>query len=105
MEPIVERVASESTGDRLDAFTARAAQSSRSAAQSWIEQGRVTVNGAPAGKNCKLKAGDCVHISIPEPVEYTARPEPIPLDVIYEDTELLVVNKPKGMVVHPAAGH
>lgn len=105
MEPIVERVASESTGDRLDAFTARAAQSSRSAAQSWIEQGRVTVNGAPAGKNCKLKAGDCVHISIPEPVEYTAHPEPIPLDVIYEDTELLVVNKPKGMVVHPAAGH
>ncbi len=105
MEPIVEIVAQENAGERLDAFTARITQISRSAAQNRIEQGMVTVNGSPAAKNYKIKADDSITIFVPDPVEYTVKPESIPLDVVYEDTDLLVVNKPKGMVVHPAAGH
>ena len=105
MEPIVEIVTPENAGERLDAFTARIAQISRSSAQSWIEQGMVAVNDSPAAKNYKVKDDDSITISVPNPVEYTVKPEPIPLEVVYEDTDLLVVNKPKGMVVHPAAGH
>lgn len=105
MNPIVEYVSPESSGDRLDAFTAKAAQISRTAAQSLIEQGQVMVNGMAAAKNYKLRSNDEVEIRIPAPKEYTVQPERIPLDIVYEDADLLVVNKPKGMVVHPAAGH
>ncbi len=105
MEPIIEHVSPVYSGDRLDAFTAKMAQLSRTAAQSLIERGQVTVNDAVVAKNCKLRSNDRVEIRIPEPTEYTVRPENIPLDIVYEDADLLVVNKPKGMVVHPAAGH
>lgn len=90
---------------RLDIFTASAANVARSRAASLIEQGMVTVNGSTADKKTKLKTGDSVCIDIPEPTVYTAAAEDIPLDVVYEDSQLLVVNKPKGMVVHPAAGN
>ena len=70
-----------------------------------IEQGDCLVNGKAAKKNCKLKKGDTVDIKIPEPKEADIEPENIPLDIVYEDDDLLVVNKPKGMVVHPAPGH
>lgn len=79
---------------------------SRSAATAIIENGGCTVNGiAVTAKKYKLKAGDTVEFEIPEPVELEVNAENIPLDIVYEDGELLVVNKPKGMVVHPAAGH
>ena len=90
---------------RLDVFVAAAADVTRSRAASLIEQGFVTVNGNTADKKTKLKTGDSVSISIPKPTAYTAAAENIPLDIVYEDGELLVVNKPKGMVVHPAAGN
>lgn len=90
---------------RLDVFVAAAADVTRSRAASLIEQGFVTVNGNTADKKTKLKTGDSVCISIPKPTAYTAAAENIPLDIVYEDGELLVVNKPKGMVVHPAAGN
>ena len=90
---------------RLDVFVAAAADVTRSRAASLIEQGFVTVNGNTADKKTKLKTGDSVCISIPKPAAYTAAAENIPLDIVYEDGELLVVNKPKGMVVHPAAGN
>lgn len=67
--------------------------------------GLVLVNGRVQGKNYKLKAGDRVAVEIPAPVSLSAEPENIPLDIVYEDGDLLVVNKPKGMVVHPAAGN
>ncbi len=70
-----------------------------------IEEGSVTVNGAAPSKNLRLKAGDSICVEIPEPVLPDARPEDIPLDIVYEDDDLLVVNKPRGMVVHPAAGN
>lgn len=90
---------------RLDVFVASAADVTRSRAASLIEQGFVTVNGNTADKKTKLKTGDSVCINIPKPTAYTAAAENIPLDIVYEDGELLVVNKPKGMVVHPAAGN
>ena len=90
---------------RLDVFVAVTADVTRSRAASLIEQGFVTVNGNTADKKTKLKTGDSVCISIPKPTAYTAAAENIPLDIVYEDGELLVVNKPKGMVVHPAAGN
>ncbi len=78
---------------------------SRSSAAGLIESENVLVNGMPCSKNRKLKSGDIVEVSIPDPVEYRAEAENIPLDVVYEDEDLLVVNKPKGMVVHPAPGN
>lgn len=100
-----EPVGAEQAGMRLDAFVAEKAGVSRSAAQGWIEQELVLIDGKPAVKNRRLRAGEAVSVTVPEPVEYAAQPENIPLDIVYEDRDLLVVNKPQGMVVHPAAGH
>ena len=77
----------------------------RSAAQKWLEEGRVTLNGNPVKKNAKLSSGDVLMISPPEVEEIDLIPQDIPLDVIYEDADVIVVNKPVGMVVHPAPGH
>lgn len=98
-------VAAEDVGNRLDSHVAAMLRVSRSQAQQWLEKGLVTVNGVEANKKYVLRDGDSVTVSVPPPVEYEAKAENIPLDIVYEDTHLLVVNKPKGMVVHPAAGH
>lgn len=93
-------------GTRLDKYLADMVEDlTRSAAVLLLEDGKVTVNKKSVAKNYKIKTGDEVEISIPEPVEYEAKAENIPLDIVYEDDSLLVVNKPKGMVVHPAAGN
>ena len=93
-------------GERLDAFLARSVPDlSRSAAQKLIEDGLVTRNGKPGKKNDKLNSGDAVSYEIPEPKAVDIAPKEIPLDIVYEDEDLLVINKPKGLVVHPAAGH
>ncbi len=79
---------------------------SRSSIQKLIEKGNVCVNGTPVtSKKYKLKEGDLVEVRIEEPIPLQAEPENIPLEIVYEDADLLVVNKPKGMVVHPAAGN
>ena len=92
-------------GERLDAFLARGSGMTRSAAQRLIEQGRVSLNGKPGRKNDRLNPGDRVEYTVPEakPVDIPARD--IPLDIVYEDEDVMVINKPKGLVVHPAAGH
>ncbi len=92
-------------GKRLDQSVAETLGVSRSQVQLWLAAGRITVNGKPADKKDKPKPGDRVEVQIPAPVEYEAKAENIPLNIVYEDDDLLVVNKPKGMVVHPAAGH
>ena len=93
-------------GERLDAFLARSVPDlSRSAAQKLIEEGVVTRNGKPGKKNDKLNVGDAVSYEIPEPKAVDIAPKEMPLDIVYEDDDLLVINKPKGLVVHPAAGH
>ena len=93
-------------GERLDAFLARCAPNlSRSAAQKLIEENFVTVNGKPGRKNDKLQPGDRVDYSIPEPKAVDITPTEMKLDIAYEDEDVVVINKPKGLVVHPAAGH
>ena len=93
-------------GERLDAFVARVAEGlTRSAAQKLIEQGAVTRNGKPGKKNDKLNVGDEIAVTIPEPKEVDIVAKDIPLDIVYEDEDVVVINKPKGLVVHPAAGH
>ena len=93
-------------GERLDAFVARVCPDlSRSAAQRLIEEGCVTKNGKPGKKNDKLNLGDEISVTVPEPKEVDIVAKEIPLDIVYEDEDLLVINKPKGLVVHPAAGH
>ncbi len=93
------------SGARLDKFIADNSELSRTAASQLIEEGKVTVNAKIASKSVKLKAGDSVALEIPEPEILDVLPENIPLEIVYEDSDLLVVNKPKGMVVHPAPGN
>jgi len=96
----------DSTGERIDALLARnVADLSRSAAQRLIEQGDVRVNGAPVKKNYKSNSGDLVEVFLPEPENVEILPQNIPLDVVFEDDDVIVINKPRGMVVHPAPGH
>lgn len=91
---------------RLDKFVADNVDSlSRSACSLLITEGQILVNNLRVSKSYKLKTGDSVLIKIPDPVSDKAEPENIPLDIVYEDDDLLVVNKPKGMVVHPAPGN
>ena len=100
------RLVCEENGVRLDKYLADAGiELSRSMAVNLIENGAVTVNGSGCEKKQKLLVGDVIEVNIPDPVPYEAKAENIPLDIVFEDDDLLVVNKPKGMVVHPAAGN
>ena len=92
-------------GLRLDAYISDKTDLSRSAAARLIEEGAVTVSGRVEAKKYAVKHGDVIEISLPEPEEYTAEPENIPLDVVFEDGDIIVINKPSGMVVHPAPGN
>ncbi len=93
-------------GERLDAFLARSIpELTRSAAQKLLEDGCVTYCGRPGKKNDKLNTGDCICVTLPEPKAVDIAPTQMALDIVYEDSDVLVVNKPKGLVVHPAAGH
>jgi 23S rRNA pseudouridine1911/1915/1917 synthase len=103
MDKFIAEKADESV--RLDTFVADNSEATRSYAVKLISDGFVTVNGKTVAKNYKIKLGDCIEITIPEPEPLEIAPENIPIDVVYEDDDLLVVNKKKGMVVHPAAGN
>ena len=107
-EHVTFPVPEEFAGERLDKWLAapeRDLQMTRSAVQLRMEQQAVLVNGTPVPKNYRQRGGDVIEITLPEPEPLTLEPENIPLDIVYEDADLLVVNKPKGMVVHPAPGH
>ena len=95
----------ESVGVRIDNFVAQKCEITRSAAVKLIEGGNVLLRGAVPAKNYKLRSGDVLDVSIPQPEACEAIPENIPLDVVYEDSDIIVVNKPVGMVVHPAPGN
>ena len=93
-------------GERLDAFLARSLPDlTRSAAQRLLEEGAVTLGGKPAKKNTKTALGDIVEVGLPDPQPVEVVPQNIPLDIVYEDGDVIVVNKPVGLVVHPAPGH
>lgn len=100
------RLTADQNGERLDAFLSRQGDNlSRSAAQKLIEAGAVRLNGRLPKKNDRLNLGDTVEYTIPEPKEVDIAPKDIPLEIVYEDEDVAVINKPKGLVVHPAAGH
>ena len=93
-------------GERVDVFLARELpELTRSAVQRLLEGGFVTLNGEPVRKNAKTEAGARYCVTVPEVREVEIAAQEIPLDVVFEDDDVLVINKPKGMVVHPAAGH
>lgn len=93
-------------GRRLDALLAEALpELSRSFVQRLLEEGRVSLGGKPVKKSYKPSPGDELTLDIPEPEEMRAEPQDIPLDIVFEDEDVIVVNKPRGMVVHPAPGH
>ena len=100
------QIAPEESGERIDALLARTFPAlSRSLIQKCMEAGSVTVNGKAVKKNARAAAGDVLLFSFPETAEIPVEAQELPLDVVYEDSDLIVVNKARGMVVHPAPGH
>ena len=96
----------EDTGKRLDAFLAEALpELTRSAAARLCQEGQVTAGDKPLAKNARLSGGEVLTVTLPDPEPLEAVAQDIPLDVVYEDADVIVVNKPKGLVVHPAPGH
>ncbi|MBE6864859.1 MAG: RluA family pseudouridine synthase [Ruminococcus flavefaciens] len=95
----------EDIGTRIDKYISDNIALTRSAVQGLISKGAVTADGKAVNKNYKLRGGEVITVEIPEPEPMDAVPEDIPLNIVYEDDDLLVVNKPKGMVVHPAHGN
>jgi 23S rRNA pseudouridine1911/1915/1917 synthase len=90
---------------RLDAYLAETQGMSRSGVQRLLETGAILVNGSPVKKNYKTRLGDQISLEVPAPEPVEILPEDIPLDIRYEDEDVIVLNKPKGLVVHPAPGH
>lgn len=105
-ETVTLTVPQDCFGERADKYISdNIAGLTRSAVQGLMEKGNILVNGRTVGKSFKLKGGEAVTVKIPEPQPMNAVPENIPIDIVYEDGDLLVVDKPKGMVVHPAHGN
>ena len=106
MDENIITITAEAGGERIDSLISRFVEGvTRSAAQRLIDEGRVTVGGANIKKNYKCSAGDEIVICLPEPELTELVPQDIPVDIVYEDEDVIVVNKPRGMVVHPAPGH
>ena len=106
MESVILPAGAESAGERLDAWLAGQIEGlTRSAAARLCQEGRVTAEDRPLAKNYKLTGNEQIQVALPDPEPSQALPQDIPLDVVYEDEDVIVVNKPKGLVVHPAPGH
>lgn len=102
MEHIIDE---KDKGTRLDVYVQKIySDRTRSFIKNLIEKGDITVNGESVKAGFSLRAGDIVDVEVPEPISTDINPENIPLDIVYEDSDLLVINKPQGMVVHPASG-
>jgi 23S rRNA pseudouridine1911/1915/1917 synthase len=106
-EAIVIPVPDDMRGQRIDTFLASNAQTrlSRSAVQKYLADGKVTCDGVAVSKNYRVSPGNVITLRLAPPLLYEATPEDIPLDIVYEDDDIIVINKPRGLVVHPAAGH
>lgn len=105
MDLIVLTATAEDNGKRLDLYISQNSDYSRNSVQILLDNGDITVNNKSVTKSYKIKDGDCVQITVHPPKDAQITPENIPLDIYYEDSDLLVVYKPKGMVVHPANGN
>lgn len=106
-DDILLTVESEFAGQRVDKYVYESMDTvtSRTQVQGWIKDGFVTVDGLPVKANHKVEEGERITVRIPPAVEAEIEPEPMELDIVYEDGDVIVVNKPRGLVVHPAAGH
>lgn len=104
MDEVIE-IAAQESGERIDALLARTAGLTRSQAQRLCESGNVTLRGGAVKKNYRVSAGEMFSVKLPEPEPTELIAQDIPLDIVYEDDDVIVVNKPRGMVVHPAPGH
>ncbi len=106
MEEEILSIPAEESGERIDALLARTIEDlSRNAVQRLLEQGLVLYEGEPVGKSRRTRAGECYTVILPAAAELPLLPQALPLDIVYEDEDLVVVNKARGMVVHPAPGH
>ncbi|MCM3114007.1 RluA family pseudouridine synthase [Neobacillus sp. MER 74] len=106
MEKMEHIILEEQKGDRIDKVISGLDEEwSRTQVQQWIKEGNITVNGQQIKTNYKCSLNDQIEITIPDPEELDVVPEDLNLDIYYEDSDVLVVNKPRGMVVHPAPGH
>lgn len=106
MEKVMQTINEEHKGERLDKVLSSVNKEwSRSQVQLWMQDGNILVNDQKVKSSYKCSVGDVIEISIPDPEELDVVPEPMDLEIFYEDSDCLVVNKPKGMVVHPAPGH
>ena len=106
METLTLRPTESDAGKRVDAWLAGQVEDlTRSAAQRLLEEGRVLRDGRPLAKSDRLTGAETLTVSLPDPEPLDAQPQNIPLDIVYEDSDVIVVNKPKGLVVHPAPGH
>lgn len=106
MDESLRIITAKESGERIDALLARSVEDlSRSAAQHLIGEGRVTLDGLPLRKNYKVHAGDEFELLLPPPADVPLLPQEMPLDLVFEDEDVIVVNKPRGLVVHPAPGH
>ncbi len=104
-QPLALTVTPEEGGRRLDQVLARQLDFSRARLQRWLKAGLVLVNGRARPPSYKVRAGDAIEVAVPPPEPSYLLPEPLPLEIIYEDRDLLIVNKPPGLVTHPGAGH
>jgi 23S rRNA pseudouridine1911/1915/1917 synthase len=106
MEDYTYKILEEQKGERIDkALALLEADWSRSQIQIWLKDGAVLVNGEPVKTNYKVKLNDVINVTVPDVEPLDIEPENLNLDIVYEDEDVLVVNKPRGMVVHPAPGH
>ena len=101
----IKRIEADAGETRIDAFVSDRLDISRNTVQQLCEEGKVECNGSPVKKNYKVNIGDIIDVTIPEVRETETVAQDIPIDIMYEDEHLIVVNKPRGMVVHPAVGH
>ena len=106
-EPLEWTIGPEHAAERIDKYIADSLEegTSRTQIQQWIKDGHAAVNGRSVKPNYKLAVNDVITLAIPEPTEVQIAPEAIPLEVVYEDSDVIVINKPRGLVVHPAPGH
>lgn len=105
MQKITLKATDENSGERLDKFIADNSDISRSYAAKLCEDGLVILGGKPLAKKYKITGGEEIEIDVPKPEELSIEPEDIPLDIVYEDSDVIVVNKPQGLCVHPAPGN
>ena len=103
MEKLV--IEAEYGGDRLDVYVANNTEFTRSRIKKLADDGKITIDGAPVKAKREIKEGEIIQIEVPDPIELDVKAEDLPIDIIYQDDDVAVINKPQGLTVHPAGGN